>query len=180
MDTPLNRAVFGQSQVSKASGVGADLIQNWANRGLIRTASQNPGTGRARMYTGGDALRIALMGRLTDAGLSAVVAAEFTSALAGDIIGTDVVSQGDLAYRSGDDPHTTMRHWLIISQGPQGYEWTLGQSFHDTPPPETGRTKTEISSLERKLLQHDGRAMIVLHLEPLFDGVLTALEALEH
>jgi DNA-binding transcriptional MerR regulator len=178
MTIELDKPTYRQAQVARATGVDSGLVQNWANRGLIRLALQDQGTGHARLYTAGDALRVALIGRLTEVGVRADTAATIVSEVSGDIRGTserDFVSQITPAFLRGVDACTEQHHWLILSRGPQGYWWTLGQSFHNIPQAETGRPEIHHSTLETELLKHKGRAAIVVHLEDLFGGVLDAL-----
>ncbi|MGM0583352.1 MAG: hypothetical protein ACQEUZ_01700 [Pseudomonadota bacterium] len=53
-----------RAQVAGITYADRDWIQTWVNRGHIVLEQQNPGTGRRRLYSELDAVRIALLTRL--------------------------------------------------------------------------------------------------------------------
>jgi len=55
-----------QPEVLKVTGIKPAVLQTWINRGAIDLAEQNPGSGRRRLYSELDVVKLAIMRRLAD------------------------------------------------------------------------------------------------------------------
>lgn len=60
---------FTQADVLRVTRLRERVLQTWVNRGVIAVGRQNPGTGRRRLYSPLDIVKLALMRRVADLGL---------------------------------------------------------------------------------------------------------------
>lgn len=56
---------FAQSEVLQVTGLAPGLLQGWVNRGHVALSQQNPGTGRSRLYSPLDVVKLAIIARLS-------------------------------------------------------------------------------------------------------------------
>ncbi|MEM7223002.1 MAG: MerR family transcriptional regulator [Pseudomonadota bacterium] len=71
MSFDLTTPRFAQPEVLNViRGLSAGLLQTWVNRGHIVLSDQNPGSGRRRLYSPIDIVKLALMARLASFGIS--------------------------------------------------------------------------------------------------------------
>ena len=61
---------FTQGDVLAVTRLRKDVLQTWMNRGVIALGDQNPGTGRRRLYSPLDIVKLALMRRVADLGMA--------------------------------------------------------------------------------------------------------------
>ncbi|PIK72778.1 hypothetical protein CS379_12100, partial [Methylobacterium frigidaeris] len=57
---------YTQPDVLRITGLKPTVLQTWINRRAIELAEQNPGTGRKRLYSENDVVKLAIMRRLSD------------------------------------------------------------------------------------------------------------------
>ncbi len=77
---------YTQPEVLRVTRLKAPVLQTWVNRGAIQLSEQNPGTGRRRLYSALDVVKLAIMRRMADLSIdlsvSKRVAEEAAAALA--------------------------------------------------------------------------------------------------
>lgn len=69
MADPLTEQHFTQGDVLEITRVRKELLQTWMNRGVIALGEQNPGSGRRRLYSALDIVKLGLLRRVADLGL---------------------------------------------------------------------------------------------------------------
>lgn len=70
---------FTQPEVLKVTRLKPAVLQTWVNRNAIELAEQNPGTGRRRLYSALDVVKLALMRRVADLQMDLSVAREIAN-----------------------------------------------------------------------------------------------------
>ncbi|TGU89719.1 hypothetical protein EN794_043840 [Mesorhizobium sp. M00.F.Ca.ET.151.01.1.1] len=78
---------FTQPDVLKVTRVKPPVLQTWINRKAIELAVQNPGTGKSRLYSGIDILKIGIMRRLSDLRVDLSVSKQIAEAAAAIVAG---------------------------------------------------------------------------------------------
>ncbi len=81
-DLDLQSPRFAQPDVLRVTGLRAPVLQTWVNRGHIRLSEQNPGTGRRRLYSPIDVVKLAIMRRLYDFGIDITYSQELAEDVA--------------------------------------------------------------------------------------------------
>jgi hypothetical protein len=78
---PINLQVqkFTQGDVLAVTRLRKDLLQTWINRNVIALGEQNPGSGRRRLYSALDIVKLALMRRIADLGLDLAIGRELAA-----------------------------------------------------------------------------------------------------
>lgn len=57
---------YTQPEVLKVTRLKPEVLQTWVNRAAIRLSDQNPGSGRRRLYSALDVVKLAVMRRMAD------------------------------------------------------------------------------------------------------------------
>ncbi|OJH18281.1 hypothetical protein BLX88_13990, partial [Bacillus obstructivus] len=65
----LTQQHFTQGDVLEITRLKKELLQTWMNRGVIALGEQNPGSGRRRLYSALDIVKLGLLRRVADLGL---------------------------------------------------------------------------------------------------------------
>lgn len=109
----LDEAEFKQDDVVRIAGIEKADLQNWVTRDyLIPISGKNTGRGIARLYSARDAVRAALLGELTAAGIPVSIAAEHVNRLI----------EKQWAQAGG-------ANWLALGQRHRGGEWHTSLVF---------------------------------------------------
>lgn len=83
MRLDLTHPQFTQAQVVGITGLAPKTLQNWASRGIIELAEQNPGRQAKRLYSALDIIKLGFISRIVDgSGVSASVASMFADQIA--------------------------------------------------------------------------------------------------
>lgn len=92
----LNTPKFTQPDVLRVTRVKPAVLQTWTNRKAIELAVQNPGTGKPRLYTALDIVKVAIMRRLSDLRVDLSVAKQIAEATAAIMSGSgfDISANG--------------------------------------------------------------------------------------
>lgn len=77
---------FAQPVVLRVADVDGPTLQNWVNRGLVRLSRASPGSGRHRLYSAADVVKVAIMGRLGRFGIQGSTSANAAELIAGELI----------------------------------------------------------------------------------------------
>jgi hypothetical protein len=85
---------FEQPVVIEVGAIAADTLQTWVNRSIVRLSAQNPGSGRRRLYSAADVVKLAIMGRLSRFGIPGG-----TSAQAAELIVGELVRRGEIEWQ---------------------------------------------------------------------------------
>lgn len=120
---------YVNADVLRATGISLGTFQTWLNRGLIKPSSEpNPGTGQKRMYSAADVLRAAIMGKLTDFGITTSTAAEMCRSVAPE------TPTGEAFLRMVSiKPVEAESHWLLFYKNGDRYEMTNHLSHPELP-----------------------------------------------
>src|SRR5262245_35231283 len=85
MATPDSTPRYTQPEVLLVTRLKPAVLQTWINRGAIALAEQNPGTGRRRLYSRLDVVKLAIMRRLADLQIALAVSKEIAEVTANDL-----------------------------------------------------------------------------------------------
>ncbi len=67
---------YTQPEILQVTKLKPDVLQTWINRNVLELADQNPGSGRRRLYSRIDVVKLALMRRVADLRIELTVARE--------------------------------------------------------------------------------------------------------
>jgi len=70
---------FTQADVLGVTKLRKELLQTWVNRGVVKLGEQNPGTGKRRLYSALDIVKLGLMRRVADLGLELDIGRDLAS-----------------------------------------------------------------------------------------------------
>jgi len=70
---------FTQADVLSVTKLRKELLQTWVNRGVVKLGEQNPGTGKRRLYSALDIVKLGLMRRVADLGLELDIGRDLAS-----------------------------------------------------------------------------------------------------
>lgn len=170
---------FTQTDVLAITLLRKDVLQTWMNRKVIALGDQNPGTGRRRLYSPLDIVKLALMRRVADLGMALS-------------IGVDLASEAERVLLAGRPPgwneHLSMRPdaatrkersiSIIASAGYSllalAYGATVGDAFEMrvssfTEPFESGFQRRVRTGREDRPIDPERRAALArqgIHAEP--------------
>lgn len=85
MDMNLTEPRFAQPDVLKVTRLKSAVLQTWVNRNAIELSEQNPGSGRRRLYSALDIVKLAIMRRMADLRVELAVAKEIAEAAADEL-----------------------------------------------------------------------------------------------
>ena len=138
----LDDPIFTNSDVEAACYVTATQLHNWVSRGWIRLTAANPGRGRRRLYTGSDAIAVAVAASLQPFGMMQVaeqlVRVHWVGARARNILTSPQLDPG-LA--------------LAIVPMPDGTDWLYIQITADKPEPSIPVPGRVVLDLDRLIVE---------------------------
>jgi len=68
---------FTQGDVLEITRLKKELLQTWMNRGVVALGEQNPGSGRRRLYSALDIVKLGLLRRIADLGMELGIGRDF-------------------------------------------------------------------------------------------------------
>jgi DNA-binding transcriptional MerR regulator len=77
MTQALTEQHFTQGDVLEITRLKKELLQTWMNRGVVTLGEQNPGSGRRRLYSALDIVKLGLMRRIADLGMELGIGRDF-------------------------------------------------------------------------------------------------------
>lgn len=201
MQTDLQQQKFTQGDVLAVTRLRKPLLQTWINRNVIALGRQNPGSGRRRLYSALDIVKLALMRRIADLGLDLAVGRDLAAEAERMLLeGREIEWELHLTIRKKEATHEPIKVEIVASAGYSTlslkYDETVGDArdmvvSQFTEPFEStfSRRKREwmvegrpIDPRKRALLARAG-----LHAEPalifpfgeIVNGALLQIEAIE-
>lgn len=82
----LTESKFTQPEVLKVTRLKPSVLQTWMNRGAIALTDQNPGTGRRRLYSACDVVKLAIMRRMADLSVDLSISKKIAEAAVDELI----------------------------------------------------------------------------------------------
>lgn len=197
----LQEQKFTQGDVLAVTRLRKDLLQTWVNRKVIELGEQNPGSGKRRIYSAIDIVKLALMRRIADLGLDLSIGREFASEAERLLLSArEVEWDYHLTIRKRDATHQTMNIEIVGSAGHSPLWRNYGPRIGDArcirvsdfiepfEPAFSRRTRTFLSE-DRPIdpLTRAALARAGMHAEPalifpfgqIVNGALLQIEALE-
>jgi hypothetical protein len=113
---------FTNADIEKACYVTATQLHNWVSRGWLRLTSATPGKGRRRLYTGRDAVAVALAAALQPFGMMQVAQHMIEA--------RGIPHRAYLLLRGGAIPNNV----VAITPTPEGDDWLFTQLGPETKP----------------------------------------------
>jgi DNA-binding transcriptional MerR regulator len=176
MKLNLQKAQFVNSDVMRAAGLNAATVQTWVNRGLIQPASeQNPGHGQRRLYSTKNVIWFAVVGRLTEWGLTVSLAVDiaeaFTRMLQAEVIDTEKWLMDPSPKHKVKFPDYES-FWVAIGKDENG-------RYYTTQKPWTIHENWDDEKYKRKFRAAKGdKIMLILDLVGIVVPVLREIEAI--
>ena len=196
----LQEQKFTQGDVLAVTRLRKELLQTWINRNVIELGEQNPGSGRRRLYSAIDIVKLALMRRIADLGLDLAIGRELAQEAERMLLeGRGVEWALHLTIRKREATHETIKIQIVASAGHSllslNYGATVGDARHMLVSDFTEPLESTFSRRTRKLLSDDRpidprkRAALAragIHAEPalifpfgeIVNGALLQIEAL--
>lgn len=168
---------FRTVDAAAVAGISVGKLQNWLTRGAIQLeAVQNPGRGQSRNYSAYQIARIALMKKLSDAGIPLTTSFKITSYLKAS---WTQVAGGHEQY--GTEPD--LQSWIIVvlaADWPAGRKGSLVRAdAHLAVWIVDQISKPDAASgLRETLLALEGAPAIVLNMGKVLHDAITKLEKL--
>jgi len=106
---------FTQADVLAVTRLKPELLQTWVNRKVVDLGEQNPGSGRRRLYSAIDIVKLALMRRIADLGLDLDVGRDFAAAAEEDLLGGEEIDWNLYCTIRRDDATQSRIQFNIIS-----------------------------------------------------------------
>ncbi|WP_238192525.1 MerR family transcriptional regulator [Methylobacterium frigidaeris] len=101
---------YTQPDVLRITGLKPTVLQTWINRRAIELAEQNPGTGRKRLYSENDVVKLAIMRRLSDLSIDLSVSKEIAEAAAAVLVEQEGFGWDEYLFLTG---HEAVRNSVI-------------------------------------------------------------------
>jgi len=144
----LQIAKFHQADVLAITKLKPELLQTWINRRVIYLAQQNPGSGRRRLYSGLDIVKLALMRRVADLRMELAVAREIASEAERMLLeGREISWALHISFKPRDATQEDLKFKIVASAG------------------------YNVLSLKYGAIQGDAREMRVSHFTEPFDSI---------
>jgi DNA-binding transcriptional MerR regulator len=118
MDSDLRQHKFTQTDVLAITQLRKELLQTWINRRVIELSEQHPGSGRRRLYSALDIVKLALMRRIADLGLDLAIGRELAQEAERRLLSNRGVEWGlHLTIRKRDATHERVKVQIVASAG---------------------------------------------------------------
>ncbi|TGX49163.1 hypothetical protein E5A73_20215 [Sphingomonas gei] len=135
MARPLTEQHFTQGDVLGITRLKKELLQTWMNRGVIALGEQNPGSGRRRLYSALDIVKLGLLRRVADLGLELGLGRELADEAERLLLsGSGLEWEYHLSIRKKEATHEEIRVTLIgpsdMSPLTLKYGGTVGDARH--------------------------------------------------
>lgn len=201
MPADLQQQKFTQGDVLAVTRLRKELLQTWINRNVIELGEQNPGSGKRRLYSAIDIVKLALMRRIADLGLDLAIGRELAHEAERLLLsGRGVEWELHLTIRKREATHETIKVQIVASAGHTPLSLNYGATVGDArnmlvsdftePLESTFSRRTRIFREEKRPIDPVRRAALAragLHAEPalifpfgeIVNGALLQIEALE-
>src|SRR4051812_3937134 len=118
MPIDLHAQKFTQGDVLAVTRLRADLLQTWINRNVIALGEQNPGSGRRRLYSALDIVKLAIMRRIADLGLDLGIGRELAAEAERLLLeGRPIQWELHLTIRKKEATHEPIKVEIVASAG---------------------------------------------------------------
>jgi hypothetical protein len=119
---------FDQPQTLAVAGVSAGLLQTWANR-AVGLPAKNPGSGRRRLYSAADVVKLTIMGRLARFGIPGSTCENCAALIVGELVRRGEIEwQLHLALRASRDEANVFAIEVIASSPLDPFNPTVGDA----------------------------------------------------
>jgi DNA-binding transcriptional MerR regulator len=109
---------FTQADVLAVTKLRPELLQTWVNRGVLKLGEQNPGSGRRRLYSALDIVKLALMRRIADLGLELDIGRDLAGEAERTLLeGRAVEWDLYLTIRKDEATHKDVQFTVVASAG---------------------------------------------------------------
>lgn len=109
---------FTQPDVLAITQLRKELLQTWINRGVVKLAEQNPGSGRRRLYSAIDIVKLGLMRRIADLGLDLNIGRDLADEAERNLLsGRDVPWELHLSIKRQDATHKEVNIQIVAAAG---------------------------------------------------------------
>lgn len=201
MTLDLTAQKYTQSDVLAVTRLRKPLLQTWINRSVVELGEQHPGSGRRRLYSALDIVKLALMRRIADLGLDLQIGRDLASEAERLLLaGREIEWNFHLTIRKSEATHKDIHVEIVASAGHSllslHYGAIVGDArdmlvSHFTEPLESifrRRTRTRFS--EERPIDPKKRAALAragIHAEPalifpfgeIVNGAVLQIEALD-
>lgn len=196
----LQQQKFTQGDVLAITRLRKDLLQTWINRNVIALGEQNPGSGRRRLYSAIDIVKLALMRRIADLGLDLAIGRDLAQEAERLLLeGREIEWFYHLSIKKKDATHEAIKVEVVASAGYSPLSLKYGAivgdahgmlvSFFTEPFESTFRRRTRTFGYEKRPIDPRKRAALAragVHAEPalifpfgeIVNGALLQIEAL--
>jgi hypothetical protein len=118
MPLDLQSPRYTQRDVLLVTKLKPEVLQTWINRNAVRLTVQNPGSGKSRLYTAMDIVKLAVMRRVADLRMELSVAREFAAIVENRLAeGRDVDWNEYLSFQPNSATKSTFNIGLIGLEG---------------------------------------------------------------
>jgi DNA-binding transcriptional MerR regulator len=201
MPIDLQEQKFTQGDVLAVTRLRKPLLQTWINRNVIALGRQNPGSGRRRLYSALDIVKLALMRRIADLGLDLAIGRDLATEAERLLLeGREIEWELHLTIRKREATHEPVRIEVVASAGYSAlslkYEQVVGDaqdmlvSRFTEPLESMFSRRTRNWMVEGRPIDPQKRALLAragLHAEPalifpfgeIVNGALLQIEAIE-
>jgi len=154
---------YTQADVLAVTRLRKELLQTWINRRVIALAEQNPGSGKRRLYSAIDVVKLGLMRRVADLGLDLAIARDLASDAERMLIeGREVPWELHLSIKKHDATQRGVTFEVIASAGYSVLALKYGAIVGDARDLRVAHFTEPFESMFRrrkKIFLEDGRPM---------------------
>lgn len=109
---------FTQPDVLAITRLRKELLQTWINREVVKLGEQNPGSGRRRLYSAIDIVKLGLMRRIADLGLDLNIGRDLADEAERKLLAERKVPwELHLSIKKQDATHKDIDFQLVASAG---------------------------------------------------------------
>lgn len=102
-DDQLSVPKYRQWEVMAVTRLKPTVLQTWVNRGAIELSEHNPGSGRARLYSAVDVVKLAIMRRTSDLCIDLSKGKQIAEAATEELTDSGVVDWNEIIYLRASD-----------------------------------------------------------------------------
>ncbi|WP_088189751.1 hypothetical protein [Sphingobium sp. Z007] len=118
MARDLTEQKYTQGDVLAVTRLRKDLLQTWINRRVVALGEQHPGSGRRRLYSAIDIVKLALMRRIADFGLDLSIGRDLASEAERLLLsGKEIEWNYHLSIKKHEATHQEIKIEIVASAG---------------------------------------------------------------